>query len=50
MVKKKLALFINGYCGEIVSQFLSGFWPNLEENTVDVYSFCAFPSFRDVWM
>lgn len=45
MVKKKLALFINGYCGEIVSQFLNGFWPNLEENTVDVYSFCAFPSF-----
>ncbi len=45
MVKKKLALFINGYCGEIVSQFMRGFWPTLEENTVDVYSFCAFPSF-----
>jgi len=45
MSRKKLALFVNGYCGEIVSQFMSGFWDNLEENTVDVYSFCAFPSF-----
>lgn len=45
MGKKKLALFVNGYCGEIVSQFMKGFWPNLEDNTVDVYSFCAFPSF-----
>lgn len=45
MAKKKIALFVNGYCGEIVSQYMKGFWHNLEENTVDVYSFCAFPSF-----
>lgn len=45
MSRKKVALFVNGYCGEIVSQFMKGFWNNLNENTVDVYSFCGFPSF-----
>lgn len=45
MDRKKLALFVNGYCGEIASQFMKGLWNNLEENTVDVYSFCGFPSF-----
>ncbi|MCQ2082296.1 MAG: GGDEF domain-containing protein [Lachnospiraceae bacterium] len=44
MSRKKVALFVNGYCGEIASQFMGGFWNNLEENTVDVYSFCGFPS------
>lgn len=45
MSRKKVALFVNGYCGEIASQFMKGFWNNFEENTVDVYSFCGFPSF-----
>lgn len=45
MSKKKLALFVNGYCNEISAQFMKGFWPGLKENTVDVYSFCAFPSY-----
>lgn len=45
MIRKKAALFVNGYCGEIASQFMKGFWNNLEENTVDIYSFCGFPSF-----
>lgn len=45
MSKKKLALFVNGYCNEIFMQFMKGFWPGLKENTVDVYSFCAFPSY-----
>lgn len=45
MSRKKIALFVNGYCGEIVSQFMKGFWNNFNENTVDVYSFCGFPSF-----
>lgn len=45
MSKKKIALFINGYCGEIVSQFLNGFWPGIQELSVDVYTFCAYPSY-----
>lgn len=45
MAKKKIALFINGYCAEILTQFLESFWDGLQGQKIDVYSFCAYPSF-----
>lgn len=44
MIKKKIALFVNGYCSEIVTQFFDGLWNGLGDKKIDVYCFCAYPA------
>lgn len=44
MIKKKIALFVNGYCSEIVTQFFDGLWKGLGDKKIDVYCFCAYPA------
>lgn len=44
MVKSKIAVFINGYCAGIVTQFFDGFRKAMGNQKVDVYCFCAYPA------
>lgn len=44
MGKKKIAVFLNGYCSDIVTQFFDGFSKGIEDCGIDVYCFCAYPA------
>ena len=46
-MKKKIAVFTTGWCGEILSQFLTGLQKALSDKPVDLFLFTGYPTFID---
>lgn len=46
-MKKKIAVFTTGWCGEILSQFLSGMMGALNGENADVFLFIGYPTYID---
>ena len=45
--KKKIAVFSTGWCGEILSQFLTGLECSLLKENVDIFLFLCYPTYID---
>ena len=45
MGKKRIAAFVNGWNGQITSEYLSGFYQKLSEFSADLYTFLCYPVF-----
>ena len=46
-MKKKIAVFTTGWCGEILSQFLSGMMGALNDENADIFLFICYPTYLD---
>ncbi len=46
-MKKKIAVFTTGWCGEILSQFLSGMMGALNDENADIFLFICYPIYLD---
>ncbi len=46
-MKKKIAVFTTGWCGEILSEFLAGMYKALEHMSVDIFMFLCYPTYID---
>ena len=46
-MKKKIAVFTSGWCGEILSEFLTGMQKTLEKEAVDIFLFLCYPTYID---
>ena len=46
-MKKKIAVFTTGWCGEILSQFLTGMQKSLSDKQVDIFLFMGYPTYID---
>ncbi len=46
-MKKKIAVFTTGWCGEILSQFLTGMQKTLADKQVDLFLFTCYPTYVD---
>lgn len=46
-MKKKIALFTTGWCGEILSQFIEGLQKALENEPVDIFMFLSYSTYTD---
>ena len=46
-MKKRLAVFTTGWCGEILCQFLTGIRGALEGDSVDIFLFLCYPTYID---
>ncbi len=46
-MKKKIAVFTSGWCGEILSEFLTGMQKTLEKEAVDIFLFLCYPIYID---
>ena len=46
-MKKKIAVFTTGWCGEILSEYLTGMMNTFEQGTVDIFLFLCFPTYID---
>ncbi len=46
-MKKKIAVFTIGWCGEILSQFLTGMQKESEKDRVDIFLFMCYPTYID---
>jgi len=46
-MKKKIAVFTTGWCGEILSQFLTGLQKAFSDKPVDLFLFTCYPTFID---
>ena len=46
-MKKKIAIFTTGWCGEILSQFLTGMRTELKKEIVDTFIFLCYPTYND---
>ncbi len=46
-MKKKIAVFTAGWCGEILSEFLTGMIKALENEKVDIFLFTCYPIYVD---
>lgn len=47
-MKKKIAVFTTGWCGEILSQFLNGTMNALKNERVDFFIFLCYPTYTDL--
>lgn len=46
-MKKKIAVFTTGWCGEILSQFLTGLQKTFADKQVDLFLFTCYPTYID---
>ena len=46
-MKKKIAVFTTGWCGEILSQFLTGMQHTLSDKQTDLFLFMGYPTYVD---
>ncbi len=46
-MKKRIAIFTTGWCGEILTQFLKGLQSALSKEQVDVFLFLCYPTYVD---
>lgn len=46
-MKKKIAVFTTGWCGEILTQFLSGMMGALNDENIDIFLFICYPTYLD---
>ncbi len=46
-MKKRIALFTTGWCGEILCQFISGIKDALKDDEADIFMFLCYPTYID---